>query len=455
MAVTAATLEGHRVTSARVNMPAWGCWYAEVDVDGEHTLTGRVSLTIADLTLIGTILSGGAAKGRSHYRIVAGGGGWGRSIPTKSYANDAQVKLSTVLTDAATAVVETLGTLPSTKVGPAFVRAAGPAVWVLEQCAGQAWYVDNDGTTQLGARTPGTLPAVMTHGPVDLARGTVTLASESIATILPGVTVDGLTAVDVLHEISSEGLRSTIWGARGPGRSRIPDAIWAIVDQYDPDRRFRGTTEYRVVTLDGERLNLQPVRVSTGMPDLKRVPIRPGVPGCKAETALGARVLVGFADSDPGRPYVASFEDAEGEGFQPAELMLSGEVLKLTGGADLFESVAGEHVMTTEATALLVYNVLVCWCAAAGGGPLLAAVLQPLIMPSIILAITAQAAPAPPGEEAQTILATTLAASMAAGTTPSQTSQPFNSIIASMLSTKTPNESGYFPSVGSPFVEAG
>lgn len=446
-----ASLNDHLVTSARVSIPAWGAWYAEVSIDGEKLLSGSVTLKLADLTLKGTVLSGGPSKGRSHYRIVAGAGGWGKTIEKKSYANDAQVKVATVIGDAAKAAGETLGTVPNDRVGPAFVRPSGPAVWVLEQVSSRQWYVDEAGVTQIGQRVAGKLPASVTHGPVDLARGTVTLASESIATILPGLVVDGLTAVDVLHEVSAEGgLRSTVYGARGPGSSRIPDAIWSVVDQYDPDRRFRGVTEYRVVTLDGNRLNLQPVRVSTGMPDLRRVTVRPGVAGCDGTASLGSRVLVGFVDSDPSRPFVASFEDADGEGFQPTSLKLRGDTIELLAG----EGAGGEHIMTTEATALLIYNTLVLWCAAAGGGPLLAAVLQPLIMPSIIGAISAQAAPAPPGEEAQTVLAISLAASMAAGTTPSPTSQPFNSVIGAVAG-KTPNASGYFPSVGCAAVEAG
>jgi hypothetical protein len=453
--LTAATLNDHRVTSARVYVPAWGRWFAEVDVDGEHELTGSVTLKIADLTLKGAVLSGGAAKGRSHYRLVAGAGTWGQSVPKKDYSNDAQVKASTVLSDAAGAVKEPIGKAPSGTVGPKFVRPEGPAMSVLEHVAPKGWYVDNDGVTQIGKRAAGKLPAGVTHGPVDLARGTVTLASDSIVDIMPGLVVDGLTAVDVLHKISVDGLRSKVWGARGADGSRIADAIWAHVDQYDPDRRFRGLTEYRVVDQEGERLSLQPVRVSTGMPDLRRVPMRPGVSGCKAEVALGSRVLVGFADSDPGRPFVASFEDAEGDGFLPVTLELTGAKVQLKGGEGLFAGVAGEHVMTTEACALFVYNVLVVLMSTAGGGPLLAAVLQPLIMPAITAAIAAQGAPAPPGNEAQQILAATLASTMSAGTTPSQTSLPFNSAIAGMLSTKTPNESGAFPSLGSSFVEAG
>jgi hypothetical protein len=343
--LSAATLNGHRVTSARANIPAWGCWFADASVDGEVTIAGAVELKIADLTLRGTVLSGGPAKGRSHFRIVAGAGGWGRSIKKEGYANDAGVKLSTVLGDAAALVGETLDASTMTaadRVGPSYTREAGPACHLLELEAKGAWYVREDGVTCIGRRASSTLKVNATHGPVDLARGTVTLAAESIASILPGLVVDGLTVVDVLHEISAEGgLRSTVWGGRGAGDSRQLAAMRAIFDQLDPERKFRGVTEYRVVTLDGERLNLQAIRVSTGMPDLRRVLVRPGVAGCKATLLPGTRVLVGFVDSDPGRPYVAQVEDAEGAGFLPVLLEIDAATFVRLGAGALPVIVAG------------------------------------------------------------------------------------------------------------------
>jgi len=56
------------------------------------------------------------------------------------------------------------------------------------------------------------------------------------------------------------------------------------------------------------------------MPTLKRVTVRPGVAGCAAVVAVGARVLVGFVDSDPGRPFVGFFEDEDGDGYLPTSL---------------------------------------------------------------------------------------------------------------------------------------
>ena len=232
--------------------------------------------------------------------------------------------MSTVLGDAAREVGEILAAIASTdRVGLNYTRPEGPASALLERYAPGAWYVDEAGVTHLGARNAGVLPAKVTRiAPVDLAVGKVVLASESIATILPGVVVDGLTAVDVEHTISAEGgIRSTVWGGQMGG---ILEQFRKLADQLDPLRKFRGVTEYRVLTLEGSRVNLQPVRSSLGMPDLARVKVRPGVAGCEATLALGARVLVGFVDSDPASPYVASAEDADGGGFLPTLLELCG-----------------------------------------------------------------------------------------------------------------------------------
>jgi hypothetical protein len=326
-------LNDRRVTRARVTLPDWGCWYAEAEIDEEAEISGLVTLAIADLTLKGTILSGGPKLGNSVYRIVGGYGGWGRTLKRFQYANDAGVKVSKVLTDVAQAAGERLGTVSTTqRLGSHWARPEGPGRDVLELVAPQGWYVDEAGVTQIGRRAARTLPAGVTRiAPLDKARGKIVLASESIASILPGVVVDGMTAIDVIHEVTEDGLRSTVWGQANGGAL---ESMRKVIEALDPDRKFRGVTEYRVVTQEGDRLNLQPERKSTGMPELRRVPVRPGVAGCKWNSKLGARVLVGFVDSDPARPYVAGVEEAAGAGFTPTLIEISvAELVTINGAA--------------------------------------------------------------------------------------------------------------------------
>jgi hypothetical protein len=307
-----------------------------VSIDEEATLTGRVSLAIADLTLSGTVMSGGVGPvGRSRVRLAGGAGGWGKTLRARSYANDAGIKASAVLADAARECGESFDvtTLPGdTRLGGTWVREEAPAARTLEQIVPSGWYVGTDGMTRIGKRTAATLTTPAAISAVDRSRRTVALAAESIAAIVPGIVVEGIEAVDVLHELAPEsGLRTTIWGTAGGDASRSLAALRRIVDQLDPDRRFRGIYEYRIVSQEGERLNLQPIRVSLGMPDLPRVPVRPGIPGASATHRVGARVLVGFVDASQARPVVIGFEDAEGDGFAPPILELDADASIVLG----------------------------------------------------------------------------------------------------------------------------
>lgn len=314
------TLQGHTVTSATVTRPKWGIWYADAAIDSEETLVGRVTLKVGDLSLSGTILGGGPSKGRSRYSIVGGAGGWGRSIPKESYEDDAGVKVSTILGDAAAAVGESIDAtaIGSARVGPRYARPEGAASAVLERYAPSGWYVGEDGVTRLGTRGTSTLPAKAVIGPIDKARRTVSIASEEISAIQPGIVVEGIEAIDVVHDLAPSGLRTTLWGTRGGVEtSRFAETVRTLLDQLDPYRKFRGVTEYRVINQVGDYLNLQPVLASLGMPDLPRVSMRPGVSGCRSDVMLGSFVLVGFVNSDPSRPYVSAFAGADGEGFVP------------------------------------------------------------------------------------------------------------------------------------------
>lgn len=330
-----ATLAGHRALTARVTLPKWGAWYADVTIDGETELSGAVELVIADLHLKGAVISGGPYKGKSTYTIVGGAGGWGKTLKKKSYANDAGVKTSKIIGDAAQECGEKLdaSTLPSGTVGPAWARNESIATVTLNRLVPARWYVGEDGVTRIGARAKKTFGGVAVHVAVDRARGTAVVASDSIAALVPGAVVDGLESVDVQHEIDAKGnLRTKVWGDRFAGATaRRLAAYRRIFDALDPDRAFRGVYEYRVVTLEGSRLNLQPVRVSTGMPDLQRVTVRPGVAGTKSTLRPGARVVVGFVDADGARPVVIAEEDQDGEGFLPIDTSIDAQTLVKLG----------------------------------------------------------------------------------------------------------------------------
>jgi hypothetical protein len=310
------TLNGIPVTSAKVFIPAWGVWWADVEVSEPDALTGAATLVIEDQTFVGTITSGGAIYGRGRYRVAGGAGRWGEEVPAKSYNNDAGVKASLVIQDAASAIGETVESPPADRLGTHYARAGAPASDALHLAAPDAWYVDRDGVTRFGVRASYEYAGDGTVRLIDSSQGTVEIASDAIADILPGVTAGGVTASDIEIDVTPGAIRARLYSRR------MADTWRQLSDRMFPGLRYSGTYEYRVVSQSGERLNLQTVRVSSGLPDLSRVPVRPGVPGFRATWKKGSFCLVSFVNADPGRPVVVGGDAPDSPGWVPDEVSL-------------------------------------------------------------------------------------------------------------------------------------
>lgn len=308
------TLNDIPVTAAKVFLPAWGVWWADVETAEPDVLTGTARLVVADQTFVGTIVSGAALYGRARYRVAGGAGAWGDEVGSKGYNNDLGVKASLAIADAAALVGETVESAPDTRLGNHYTRHAGPASDVLNHAARDAWYVDRDGVTRFGARVEYDYAGGGTVKPADPAQGVVEIAADEIADIVPGVRAGGITASDVEIEVAPNAIRVRLYSRR------IADAWRALAERLLPQARYAGTWEYRVVSQSGERLNLQAVRVANGLPDLSRVTVRPGVPGFRATWKKGSFCLVAFVNSDPGRPVVVGGDAPDSPGWVPDEL---------------------------------------------------------------------------------------------------------------------------------------
>lgn len=386
--MSVATLQGRPVTHARVQLPAWGRWWVDCRLDDEAELEGQVELDVAGLRLAGTVVAGGASKGVSQYRIAAGRGGWGKAVSAKDYAADQGVKLATVLNEAASDAGEVLdlATVPSTMVGAKFVREGAPATAasVLEQLAPENWYVGEDGVTRIGKRPPIDYTGQATRGDLDVSRGTLELESDDVSALVPGIVVDGLEAVDVQHELDPKRLRTTIWGRGFAPTSRLLAAQKRLIAQLLTNYRLRGVFEYRVVSPTGERWDLQPVRVSGGLPSLRRVRVRMAA-GLKSRFTLGSTVLVSFVDADPTRPVVVAGDDPESPGFRPGELTFA---IGATGAEPW------EHATSVEAVVALLWQTFVA-IGAQSPGALTGAGLAGVSVAAINAAIAAVGAGAP------------------------------------------------------------
>lgn len=311
-----AAINGLPVSKLRVQVPEWGAWWVDLDCTEDVELTGPVEVTIGGEVLHGCIASGGVESGRSRYRVVGGKGKWGTVLPRKPYLDDAGVRVSKVLTDLAREAGETIADLPQTRQGPHYARAEGVAADTLNLLAEQNWYVDFDGVTRIGKRPPTTYTGDAPRVDTDKAVQVVELAVESIAGLVPGVQVGGGTpATDIEFELVGARLTARIYTG-SPRRGRLK-ALFNIVRSLFPHLRYLGAWEYRVLAQQGERLTLVPVRAATGMPALRAVPVRPGIPGAKGTVLPGELVLVTFADPNlgPSRPQVFAHDHAGSPGW--------------------------------------------------------------------------------------------------------------------------------------------
>lgn len=318
-----ATLNTFSVAKLRLPVPAWGLWWADVDLAEPQALTGAAALVVAGQAMSGTIVSGGAVHGRAAYHVVGGAGGWGKALPAKPYQDDGGVRLRTVLGDAARELGETLADVPATLLGPHYARPAATGTELLNLLAPQNWYVDFAGVTHIGRRPATTYTGAAPRMRVDPIVPVIELAIDSLAGLLPGAQVDGSApATDVEFNLTPKRLTASIYSTASGLPARLE--AWAdLLAALDPRARYRASYEFRVVTQSGERLNLQPVRIASGMPDLASVPVRLA-PGVKALHQLGSLVMVAFADADPSRPYVFAGDAADAPGWMPLELDLGG-----------------------------------------------------------------------------------------------------------------------------------
>lgn len=309
----------------RLQVPAFGLWWADVEpqepvVAADVPTAGVIAtLTIGTAVFVGAVVSSGRAPdGKIGFRIVAGSGGWRRSVASVGYSASTAVRIATPLADVAAEVGESLdpATVPEGDIGPHWTRPNAPAAWTLHALAPRSWHVTPAGVTRFGAWPVTDYAGDAPRTRVDPALGVTTLAIEDAAGLLPGVVVDGASpATDVEIELSGSRLSAHVYAVHA-APSRRHAALEGIIKALDPQRAFRGLSEYRVVLqdADGGALALQPVRSSAGLPDLRRVPYRLGA---RVSLTLGSTVLVAFADSDPGRPCVVTPDATDAPGWVP------------------------------------------------------------------------------------------------------------------------------------------
>lgn len=328
-----AAVNGHRLTRLRLVQANTGPWHAEVDFEQAPELEGPVTLQVGTRELKGTLTSTGTFGLQRKGRIVAGAGGWGAPVEAKDYHNDAGVKARSVADDAARAVGEQIGSFvpAEERVGADYVRQAGPASQTLEDVlGGVAWWVDDAGVTHAGPRPAAALASdayeVLAFNPESLV---ATLAVDDPAAVQIGsILEERLDAPQTVRElellVTADEMRVRAWCGVGDALAgRLPGLFRSIIARATDGKLF-GKYRYRVLRMNGDRVELQAVRKGAGLPDVIPVSMWPGVAGVHAELSPSSEVLVEFLEGRRTMPVVTGFAGKDGKGFVPVSITLGG-----------------------------------------------------------------------------------------------------------------------------------
>lgn len=208
-----------RVTHLNLVIPARGIWTADAKLDNVIEFTGSdVTLVLAGLTMVGSVIRSGNYSGVGSLRIVGGHGGWLRTIDQRFYQNPFGVKLAPVVTDAANAVGETIVVDDDTTLGLFFTREKAPACRVLNQTC-PSWFVQPDGVTRVGTRATSVISSRfdVTSDNVEPNTGRIPIATDFPEDWVPGATFNAPTLGEtlqisgVVHNLTPERLRSEVW----------------------------------------------------------------------------------------------------------------------------------------------------------------------------------------------------------------------------------------------------
>ena len=205
-------ISGERVVAGSLWIPKCGAWVADVSTALPSALFGSVTLTVGDLSLVGTIVRQGAYAGSRTFRVVGGAGRWATALPARSYTLASGLPLATVLGDLAAECGETLGLVAGGYLGTSFVRLAGPANRTLLNLAPD-WWVDSLGITQTTPRAASIVKRPFMATNRIGAAGVVQVATESPGEWLPGAAFQSpllsdsvLTALAVRHTWLGDGV---------------------------------------------------------------------------------------------------------------------------------------------------------------------------------------------------------------------------------------------------------
>lgn len=309
--MSGANVNGTGLISIELTKPRVGAWHADVVLDVEEAPSGAATITVDDVIFVGTVLPGrsGVFGRAASAKIVGGKGGLSKVLNAKQYSGGS-VTLGSVVRDILRAAGEELSaTADAATLGhglTSWESAGGQASHVLTQVCdaiGATWRVLNDGTVWVGVET---WPAVAFDHVVedeDWAQGVIQIESDA-PLLEPGTVLEGQRLDLVRHFVHDAVLRS--YGHLNSPTASLARFRGGFRRLIDYSRQYPSTVSAQ--RADGT-LQLVPDDARMKGSGVDKVRARHGLPGFKVKVLPGARVMLGFDNGDPTKPFAALWDE--------------------------------------------------------------------------------------------------------------------------------------------------
>lgn len=309
------TVNGVPLRCGRLVMPLVGVWHLVGELDAEEVPSVGASATI-DLegsTLTGTVRRSGVETERVEVQIVGGAGGLSADVPPKFYS---QPSVRIVILDILTSAGESLSpTADAAILGgflPTWTRAAsthGAALDAIVAAVGATWRVLEDGSVWIGRNAWSAQTLVDAELVDDTASTARRVFADDLLAARPGRTIDGIRTALVVHCIEPGRYRTEAWPLResseesDPMRAAFAGAVRRVMRHVDYHAHYAGRVVSQAANLS---LDVQ-LDVDT-MPPVSGVRLAMLAPQVEVKVLPGARVLIGWQDGDPQKPYASLWE---------------------------------------------------------------------------------------------------------------------------------------------------
>ena len=434
-----AELGGNRIQSGSITVPYYGCLAADVLLASSATVDAQTTLTVGNLSLAVHVVRQASFAGSRSFRLVGGFGGWRKTVGARWYYSPASLPLATVLGDVATEIGETVSVPAARLLGSQYARSVGPAARVLEQLAPD-WWIAPDGVTHVGPRDGSLITTDKTIVNYSGSKGQFTVATEDMASWLPGRTFTSQTITDpitigaVTIAMTNDGkVRLDVLSSSSPNVDRLTDPLDEIISSRFPSSVYSTPWECTIVSVSGSgpwTIDVIPTSPACPLPGMTTVSYRPSIAGARVQPKSGGTCLVQFVNGDPQRPFVSVFDDT-----------VSSEIDLRTGYG------AMEHATSAEALIVAVQNLGSAIAAGLAELPAVTPTATTGALAAVLLEVSSNPA-------AQAAVLETLIGAMSDGATGTIDLISYGLLRAALLS-KSVDSTGMQPSVGWPTVRGG